>query len=562
MKTTIKNLFKIFSFIFILSSCGKKAADVLIPEDVAMVLHINAASLSSKLTWDEIKNSEWFKMASKEGPTNDIQKKIMENPESSGIDLKSDMYLYMQIRANNSYVVVQGKIKDVKAFEATIKNVSDKKTEDSTGEIKKEGSFSYMGDEDGCLIWTNDRFIIVGNAGDFQSSQNIFGTRKKIKITIDSILKYTKDLYGLKQKNSITNDKRYASLASEKGDIHFWLNSSSLIKSSMPAGLDLFKAASLLEGNVTGYTVNFENGKITANTKSWFNNELGALMKKYKPGNLNTDMLKRIQGKELSVVFAMNYPPEGLKEFLKLFGVDGMINGFIGEVGLTIDDFVKANKGDLLFAVSDFSVRDTQMRLEGMGKNDFGFSTPRPDANVLFATSINDKPSFDKMIDVLKTQISKNGGAKDLAMIKYTVKDNWFIASNVQESLDGFAAGNTTDHSFIGKISGHPMGGFIDFQKLSSGIKTKQLGGTEKIFTSDNKVWENMVFYGGEMKEGAFVAYMEVNLFDKNTNSLKQINSYMNTVAKTTQEEMNRRMNDFDRSLMDSIPPKPHPLPD
>ena len=534
MKTTIKNFLYTTLFIFILISCGKKTADVLIPEDAAVVVHLNMESLTSKLSWEEIKNSDWFKMASEEGHHSDIQKRLLANPDSSGVDLKKDLYMFVQMRGTNSYVVLQGKLKDAKAFETMVASMDDKPQE-----IKKQGSFSYAGDDEGAVTWTSDRFIIVGN-GNMGPRQEMFGNNTpKAKISIDSILRYAKDLYSLPQKNSITNDSHYASIAAEKGDIHLWLSSGSLIKNSMPGEMSMFKAASLLDGNVTGYTVNFDNGKITANTKTWFNNEVGALMKKYQPANLNTEMLKRIQGQNMSVVFAMNYPPEGLKEFLKLFGVDGMVNGFLGDVGLSLDDFVKANKGDVLFAVSDLTVEDKEMNLKP-GKGDLPSSMPKPGANILFATSINDKPSFDKMVDVLKTEVSKQGGAADLSMIKYTIKDNWFIAGNAQESVDGFASGNTTDHPFISKISGHPVGGFIDFQKLSGGIKSKQFGGMSNIFAGDStKVWDNMIFYGGEMKDGATVAYMEVNMFDKTTNSLKQINNFMSIAAKKAKEQNN-----------------------
>jgi len=548
MKTTIKTFLYTTLFILILNSCGKKTADVLIPEDAAMVVHLNMESLTSKLSWEEIKNSDWFKMAAEEGHHSDIQKKLLANPDSSGVDLKKDLYMFMHMRGNNSYVVLQGKIKDAKAFETMVASMDDKPQE-----IKKQGNFSYAGDDNGCVTWTSDRFIIVGNGGSMKPQQDMFkNNTPKAKISIDSILKYAKDLYSLPQKNSITNDSRYASIAGEKGDMHFWVSSGAFLKDAMSSGLGMLKGASLLEGNVSGYTVNFDNGKIIANTKSWLNNELGALMKKYPPGNLNTDMLKRIQGQNMSVVFAMNYPPEGLKEFLKLFGVDGMVNGFMGDVGLSIDDFVKANKGDVLFAVSDLTVENKEMNL---GPDKGGVPSSMPGANILFATSINDKSTFEKMVDVVKSEVSKQGGAADLSMIKYTIKDNWFIAGNTQESVDGFASGNTTDHSFISKISGHPMGGFIDFQKLTGGMKSKQFGGMGDIFAGDStKVWDNMIFYGGEMKDGAYVAYMEVNLFDKNTNSLKQINNFMNSAAKKAKE-----MNSYAPGL-DTISVKPHGL--
>jgi hypothetical protein len=315
----------------------------------------------------------------------------------------------------------------------------------------------------------------------------------------------------------------------------------------------LFKATSLLEGNVSGYTLTFDNGKITASSKSWYNKELGAVMKKFKSGNVNTDMLKRISGQNVSVVIAANYQPEGLKELLKSFGVDGLVNGFMGGVGLSIDDFVKATKGDLLFAVSDFAVKDKQMSFGGDSTSDFSFSTPQPDANILFAASINDKPSFDKIEGAIKSELSKNGVPEDLSKIKYTVKDNWFIVGNKQESVDGFAAGNKTDHAFISKISGHPMGAYIDLQKILGSIQTKEAGDFNKVLSGEGKIWDNIIFYGGEMKDGATVGFFEVNMIDKNTNSLKQLHNFFNTMAKTFMNTHDFDMDDREFPAVDTV---------
>lgn len=549
MKSIIKNLTSFILLALLISSCGKKAADVLIPENAAMVFHINAASLGSKLTWNEIKNSDMFKMADKEGPSDELKRKLLDNPETSGIDLKGDFYIFIEMRGNNAYVVVQGKLKDVKAYETMITKAGKNK------EIKKAGSMSYTGDENGLVTWNNDRFIIVSQSDNFQRRNNdFFGEgRMEKKITLDSVLKYAKDLYSLKKGSSMGNDSRFASLMNEKGDMHFWINTGLLFQNSMPMGLGgLFKASSLLEGNASGYTLNFDNGKITASTKSWFSKELGAVMKKFKPGNLNTDMLKRISGQNVSVVVAMNYPPEGLKELLKLFGVDGLVNGFMGEVGLSIDDFVKANKGDLLFAVSDFAVKDKQMSFGSDSTSNFSYSTPQPDANILFATSINDKPSFDKIADVLKSELSKNGDTEEISKIKYTIKDNWFICGNTQESVDDFAAGNKTDHAFISKISGHPVGAYIDLQKILRGIQTKEAVGLNKILSGEGNIWDNIIFYGGEMKDDAATGYFEVNMIDKNTNSLKQLHNFFNTMAKAFMNTRDFDMGDREYPALDS----------
>ncbi len=551
MKTIIKNLFCFSLLALLISSCGKKTANVLIPDNAAMVFHINAASLGSKLPWDDIKNSDWFKMAGNKSQATDFERKLLENPDTSGIDLKGDFYISIQIKGNNRYVVLQGKLKDAKAYEAMLTKAGKIK------DIKKEGSISYTGDKDGLVTWTNDRFIIVAQTAGFQPNRSDFyGDRTEKPLTMDSVLKYAKDLYNLKKSNSLGNDSRFASLLQEKGDMHFWLNTGLLMQGSIPMGMgEMFKASSLMKGNATGYTLSFDDGKITASAKSWFNKELGDFMNKYKPGNINTDMLKKIPGQDVAIVLAMNYPPEGLKEFLKLLGMDGLVNGLIGMFDVSIDDFVKAIKGDMLFAVSDFSVKDKKKTIK-FGTDSMSFSNPEPDAKILFATSINDKASFDKIADVLKKEISKQEGAEELDKIKYAVNDKWFVAGNSQENVDGFVAGNATEHAFISKISGHPAGGYIDLQKILGSIQIKESEGFKDLLSGKGNIWENIIFYGGEMKSGAMTSYFEVNMIDKKTNSLKQFNNYIGALAKTINDKKKfSDMRDVVQPDSISIPP-------
>jgi Domain of unknown function (DUF4836) len=548
MRAIIKNLLSLSLLVIIISSCGKKSVDVLIPEDAAMVYHINAASLSSKLSWDEIKNSEWFLMASKEGNPDDFEKKLLEDPENSGIDMKNDMYLSVHINGKTSYVVFQGKLKDVKAYETMITKAGDNR------ELKKDGNINYAGDKDGLYTWNNERFIIIGHSSDFMP-EDYYGDNEESDINMDSVLNYAKGLYNLKKSKSIGNNSHFASLINDKGDMHFWVNSSSLVQQSLPMGMGgLFDATTLLKDNSSGYSLTFEDGKISATAKSWFNKDISKLMNKYKAGNLNTDMLKKIPGKDVAIAFAMKYPPEILKEFLQLVGVDGIINGLMSMLGISVDDIVKAMKGDMMFAVSDFSVKDIEKTFDiGTDSMTMSMTSPEPEAKILFATSINDKASFDKIADVLKKEISKQQGTEDLDKMKYTVKDNWLIAGNSQENVDGFAAGKTTDHPFISKINGHPIGGFIDLQKILGSIQTKETEDYKDLLSGKGNIWENIIFYGGEMKSGAMISYLEVTMIDKKTNSLKQFNNYFSTLAKTFKDKPGFGKFDDEIPVVDSI---------
>lgn len=534
-----------FVAIMITACGGGKKADISVPKDAAFVMHINAGSLGSKLSWSEIKNSDWFKMmvendAGKEEMT-PLQKSILENPENSGIDLKSDFYISYQVQGNHGYIVAQGKLSDAKKFDSVLTGLS------KEIKVKKDGSISYFGkDGKDLMSWTTDKFMLIQTTpAPGQLGRRRYDSDEKAEsFNTDSVLKYAKSIYNLKQSASISGDSRFSSLLSEQGDMHLLYNSNALMQGPMQM-LELLSNASLLKDNATGMVVNFENGKVSVNSKSWYGKELREFMTKYKPGNFDAEMLKRVPSQNLAAVMAMNYPPEGLKEFLKLLGVDGMLNGAMGNVGLSIDDFVKANKGDILFAVSDFSVKEKEVSIPMSEGKPMTYKTTGPDANILFATSVKDKAAFAKLIDAVRNQM---GGEEDavmgMAKVKYSFNDNWFVLGNNQTTVDGFAGGsNSSVAALTSQISGHPMGGFIDFQKILPNI---QPGGDEDMNTTmiarAAQTWENMIFYGGEMKDDAMTGHFEINLKDKSTNSLKQMYTFISNIAN---ENLKREM-DFD----------------
>ncbi len=63
-----RKLFLPVLIITVLFASCKSGGDsgLLVPKDAAIVFHINNASLSSKLSWDEIKQTNWFNELSKQ----------------------------------------------------------------------------------------------------------------------------------------------------------------------------------------------------------------------------------------------------------------------------------------------------------------------------------------------------------------------------------------------------------------------------------------------------------------------------------------------------------------
>lgn len=534
------------------TSCSDKS-NIPVPVDAGFVFHINGKSLNEKLSWDEVKQSEWYKMAYEE-VKDDLAKKILDNPENSGIDIKSDAYFFVRSGGGGTYTAFTCSIKDEKAFGEFISKVTEGETP------KKDGNISMIAKGGSVISWSKDRFAAVMNAPDANPAAGAFdmdGGRRK-SYNEDSLIVFAKNIYSIKGKKSIGSNSKFSSLMKENGDAHLWVNAGAMYGNSMPAMLAITKVSLLFEGNVSAATINFENGKIVLDAKNYYNKELAALYKKYSMKDIDPAIFKKIPSGDVAAVIGMNYPPEGLKEFVGLLGVDGLLNMFLAKENFSIDDFIKANKGDILLAVSDFKMQKQTMTIDG---DTYNYSQEKPEAKILFGASINDRASFDKMLNLFNKKIAEEGGMAAEEMTKkipYAIKDNWFLAGSDSAYLNSFGAAST-DHPFISKVSGHPLAGFIDIQKFINGSRPVMDSAGTLIADQAVKVWENIIFYGGEYKGDATISHAEINFVDKNTNSLKQLNNFISFMVVQEREKM-KRFND-DIMTPDSVIVVPAPAP-
>lgn len=554
MKTIAKPYFLLLTLVLFLASCSKKS-NVPVPADAMMVVHIDGSSLQSKLSWEEFKQGELYKIAMEE-IKDDFHKKILANPDSSGIDIGSDAFLFIRTRGRGAYTGFTCKIKDEKAFTAFVSHMAEGK------EIMKDGDLSVIKTRDAVLSWKDNRFVMIGDSPGFNNNDNGIGFKRKMdnfnsrSFPEDSLVKFAAEVYTIKGSSSIGDDSRFTSLLKEPGDAHIWFNSGKQFADALGPMIALTKAGLLLEGNITAATMNFEKGKVVFDAKSYINKEMAALYKKHSGQNLDEDMLKKIPSGNINAVLAVKYVPQGLKDLLILLGLDGAANSFLSKINYSVDEFVKANKGDLLFAVTDFSIGEKEIKNTIDGE-DYSFSRKAPSAKFLFATSVNDKVAFQKLVTTLQEKLGEESPAvmAMAAKVPYRLTDNWFLAGD-SAMINTFGA-TSTNHAFISKISGHPMGGYVDIQKFIGGIRASLDSASVPVADSAIKFWQDIVFYGGEFKNDAVQSHFEFNLADQNTSSLKQLNNYLGGLAKAQREMMKRRQQEAFGEWQDNTLPTP-----
>jgi hypothetical protein len=544
------------------SSCSKKNEEgKMIPKNAMFVVHLNTKSLKDKLTWNDIIQTNWYRMAvayyqENHAATSDQVKKLFGNPENSGIDLDGGLVFFAEKNpGTEGEIVLEGKVKNKKDFEQFNKNL------DETATTRTEGDLTLLTLKGKSVVaWNDDHFVYVMSGGpktkltSMDDSAAMQGNMSPLVDKTTALSAVCKRLFSLKSDSSLEKTEKFSDLLHEKGDVHAWINTEEITKNSSSLGMvGMLKLDVFLKDNISTYTVDFENGKINVKQRGYAGKEFTDFLKKYSGGKINTDLIKTIPSQNVFGVFIMNFKPEGLKELIKLTGLDGALNTFTGQLGFNLDDFVKANKGDIMIALTDLRNENTDTTTY--------VGPVKPDLNILFSVAIGDKPSFQKLVDAGKKITGQMGSSNS---ISYGQNDKIFAVSNRQQFVNSYLAGNSNNkYDFMDKFSGQPVNIFIDIHKiltvLSAGRKAN--ADEEQIMTESLRLWNNIYITGGDMDGNAITGNTEINLMDPSTNSLKQLNLYVDQIAKTEMAKKEREKSDMKSDSLMVPPPVDIPAP-
>lgn len=549
--------------ILLLASCTKtNKQGRYIPKDAAIAVHINGASLSSKLPWEEIKQNVLFQQMYADSSMPAYVKKALDNPDNSGIDTKADMAIFMQKDSLGGIVGITGTLKDAEKFKLFCIDATE------GGSLTDKDGVSFISRSPMCAGWNKERFLIVINAP--QMDEQIYTHQPGAAPKARDLLTACKNTFDISEGNSLGENEKFTTLVKKTSDLHFWMNSEELYKSGLNnSALAMLKLENLYKGSITAAAINFENGKIVMEGKSYAGKEMTDLYKKYGGKNIDEDMIKRIPSKDVAALFAMSFKPEGIKEFLKLLGVEGYANMGLAFVGVSMDDFIKANKGDVLFALTDFKKgKNDTMTVDENGSTTMHHELFPVMPDILFATSIGDKESFNLLIKAGE-KLGKNLPAGVSPPVSYKSDGKYFAISNSAENTENYIAGKANNNfDFLSKISGNPVGGYVNIQFILKAFASnfEKDSSAKVLYDASIKMWDNAYMKGGKYEDGGISQYAEVNLMDKNTNSLKQLNLYLGLVSKLKMESDKKhkaedlrdvRMEEIVDSAASVIPPPP-----
>ena len=543
----------------ILASCGKtNKQGKMIPKDAGIVFKMDGKSLSDKLPWDEVKQNPIFQQAYSDSTLPAFMKTILDNPENAGIDPKTDFIFFAIKDSSGGYVAFEGSVKDDAKFKTFNKEITKNGTESEKDNVQ------YISKSPVCVGWTKEKFVYVIDAPQMAQMDDL--SKRMMRDSIDITSRSSRDIgatckavFDLKEGNSLAKDEKFTALMNEKGDMHFWLNAGELSKTATSSSpIAMLNLEKLYKGNITTGTIDFETGKITGKIRNYASEEMTKLFKKYGGGKINEDMIKRMPGKDVVAIMALNFKPEGLRELIKLTGLDGLANIGLSSMGFTMDDFINANKGDVVVGVSDLSMKTDTVTYNFQDQEPNTSIKQKPDFNFIFSASIGDKDAFNKLVNAGKKLGQSMGGDSGKAPIAYNSNGTIFALGNTKENVDKYLAGANTNFDFISKINGEPYGGYINIQLLLRAFSSTAAADSSAKAALDEslKIWDNVLWKGGNFSDGAINQVVEVNLTDKATNSLKQLNQYAAKMAllyKEKRKKQSEEMMSFEGKF--GIPP-------
>ena len=541
------------SYLFILLiaaaavSCKNKAPREAkyIPREASFVLAVDPEQMQDKLQKGGINMDTLLKRVFKNDSADTKEKaQFTDLKENAGIKWSEKLFLFsvMQNNSDNSQSSsfnALGSLEDVSKLESFLKKQDFLKGR----EIKKEKDYSYVSTGNNTMIaWNNEQLIASFYN---HTAKPVYDTvamtfKPPVPINTEAEQKKLVDRFFTQKVNeSLADVEIFTNMFKEKSDGYAFTSGNSSIAALSMMPLQIPKLEELLKDIYTASTLDFQDGKIVANTTSYTNELLSSVLKKYAGPTVDLSLIAHYPSQNINSIMLAAFNPEIFGGILKQLEVEGLANNFMEKAGFTAQDLYKSLKGDIAVVVSDLGMTTPDPLAKTDERN---MMRSKPLGKMIITAPVGDKISFAKIMDkgveqgvlVKQNKTYKAGGlASFMGLFIIADEKNLIIASDSltysqyvantgkavinQEALDRFKGKSTVFYIDIANT----LNGFIKDTSASYNKSLRSAKATFKdlIATSDN-------FDGKSLKAG-----FEIRMMDEKQNSLVTLTSLITDIA-------------------------------
>lgn len=541
MKQMISRTFLLLSGIavLLLTACSKTPEQGKhIPKSAALVLGINSKQIQEKLVTEGLSVDKLFEALQQKDTSNEMTKALKE-AENSGVDLQGNVYVAMVPGdKGNGYVMAVAKLKDEAKFEAFLKEKSKK-------EVQAGKDFKFLEDDEAVIGFNKETIIGVfslnpgklpyGEESDpFAAMGDTIAPAPKTPEKANN-MEVLDGLFHLKADESVANIESFKEIQKEKGDVLFWMSSEQLyaFNPGTPSGM-----AALVTTNVKKLTagafqtaaLHFENGKIKVNSTSYAGTEIKEIMKKYPMEKVNMSMLESYPSENVLGFMLINFDLRMLGDILKLVGMDGFANMGLAEAGITLDDLLKAFKGEIALIGSDFTVESVPSAWDST------YKTTKPSAKWVFNMKVGDKAAFEKIMSSprIAPMFTKQGNeyvpAQNLGgEMAVSITNERILLSSDAALMQAYTEGKSKvklDEGVESKAKGNVMSMYLSVEKLLNNVPAEEMKMPDSVANDIKGLLKDFTVSTEPFNGKSQKSVMELNFKNEGQNTLVQLANF------------------------------------
>ncbi len=526
MKTAHRYGTFLLLIVVFVTSCSKKAPrqTQYIPKDASAVFSINPKQLFDKLNNNHV-NVDSIMKAATAGDT--TMQWTMDDIKNSGIGMESDVYLFVQqagsiMSGQSSVIGFVGALHKPEDFETFLKKKM------PAIQIQKANDYSYANLKNGFVAGWNDNVALIVDATSMnmqngQTSTDNFGASQKALTTY----------FTQKEDASIASVDAFKDAAKEKADMLLYTSSNSAL-AAMPM-LGMSKASDLMKDVYSVNAINFEDGKVVMDSKAYINKMLADTLKNYASRKVDLDMIDHYPG-AVNGFAALSFDPKLLAGIMNIAGVTATANQSLQQLGFTVDDIVRAFKGD-------FAVVFSNLGMEEKSNPEYPqYKIKQPTFKLLFNATIGDKAAYDKIVNALAAKgimVQQNGQYvfKEMAegnaggYVMNADGKNLLVASDAG-LLQQYKAGTgkiTLPQGIEDKAKGNAVAFYADIASILNTMPQDTTDHT--LMNSAKQTFKDAIVTSENISGNNVKGRLELRLVNDKENSLAALTRYFGTLA-------------------------------
>jgi hypothetical protein len=524
----------------LLTACSKKGPSYAkyVPKSAGYVLAFDLKRLTQKLEQDSLTFENMLTVINEDKSSKAYTEALSKWNEfkDAGVDFEQKVLVAvpaLDVTAGSvSFQLVAG-LKDPSKLEAFIAKQKD------APKIEKEGNLSMVDMNGVVLGWNKEAVMLVGA----QSTPSYDLLNDSTDAPIDAVpgaegeKALLKKYFDLKKDESVLSLDEFGQLMEDPADVAVFTNSESMTGTQVNPLMATMqsKLKDLLQGMYSTTKINFEQGKIVVESNSFIGTKMGDLLKKFAGPVVDMSLVERYPSANMNGVAAFSFKPELIPAFLQETGFDALAGVAMAEAGVTVDDVIKAFKGDFAIMFSDFAIQHVDQ-----GK-DAAFKAHMPVAKVLMAVRIGDKAAFEKLLNTAagKNLIRREGnriypGGEELNAavgnsVFVGIENDLLVVASDSAIYAGYAAATTgaaLKPAAASAIKGKSLGFYVDASSILQGISNDVFDSTDvhmkNILDRSRGTFKEMWFNTSNFDGKKISSYGELVLADQK-NALPQL---------------------------------------